>query len=477
MASRRESLLAPALRAVQVPEYLTWQVWLVVMAGIALLNITVKPSGPVTDLILPIAIMIWSIVPLVQWRQLTWSKRLAAISGTVFAADLMAGFIVPSGFDVGRRIVIAAVILAWSALWLVLPPSRWRHLTWTKWLLAIGCTVMIAGLVLAVIEPSSLLILIVAVVIFSALLSAERHHRTWPMRLLAVAAFLFLLWVVVTILTESFTHSQQVHITSIAATLIWYTSSLSALLYLLARRYRITAPPMTWALVIIGILFLDSFPPLLAFLSTNGNANFGNLVLQGFELQSSLLGSAQFLLLISVPVLLILVPQILRGRLAGAEKSTAVEALLLSQLTIVAALATALYAITLHFAKGPLNKLSANQLVFAAIAVAILLGPFYKSIVTACWKHGIADTFNLGNWLARQAELFQLLQKAATAAIESKKPADSASHASAPSGTEADTITSSRAGASQNALSTKSLPQTEEPGILAEKLDNDVANP
>jgi hypothetical protein len=97
--------------------------------------------------------------------------------------------------------------------------------------------------------------------------------------------------------------------------------------------------------------------------------------------------------------------------LADAEKSRTVEELLPVQLAFSAALATGIYAVTLHFDNGPLASISVNQLAFAALAVAVLLYPVYRYMATACWKRGIADVFSPGSVIARQKELARVLRK------------------------------------------------------------------
>lgn len=380
--------------------------------------ILIEPAGPVVDLVLAVAIIIWSIPPLVRWRHLIWTKRLTVVAGIVFTADLVWRFVEPTGFAVVRTLMVLIAVLTCSAVWFVLPLARWRQLIWTKRLAAIGGIALATGLVILLTGPSKpgLLILAMATLIWSALPLARWRRWTWPKRLTAVAAILFLMLALTEFATGLFTQADQAYFAETAGWSIWALLYLAFLSYLGASLSRITAPSVTWVLIILGIVFLYIFPPLLAFLATNGNADFAHLVVQQFNVgirwPSFLLSCLQYLLLTSVPILLIVLPETLRRRLSGVQTPTTVETLLLSQLTIGATLATGLYAITLHFAKGPLEKLGVDQLVFAAIAVVVLVGPFYRYIVTACWKHGIADVFNPRSWRAKQDEQVKFLRKA-----------------------------------------------------------------
>jgi hypothetical protein len=129
------------------------------------------------------------------------------------------------------------------------------------------------------------------------------------------------------------------------------------------------------------LFFFIASPPLLAFLATNGRASFAHLLLQQFN--------------------------------AG-----------------------------LNWLSFWLGRVSANQLAFAALAVVVLLNPFYKFIVTACRKHGIADVFDPRNWLTKQKELVKLLREAFAVPIEDVTPDGSANHATVPPRAEVDTTTS-----------------------------------
>ena len=406
----------------------------------SLVEINIDPSGPVADLILAVAILTWSVPPLVRWRRLTWTKRLAAVGGIVFTAGLMMRFIEPTKLVVGGRILLIVAILIWSVLWCVLPLIRWRRLTWTKRLAAVGGIVFTAGLI-SLIESTKLVgfpILAVAISIWSVLPLVRWRRLAWAKRLLAVAATVF----GATGAVALFSQTDPVSLLNIVGLIIWALLYLALLSYFGTMLSRATASPVAWVLIALGVIFLYSFPPLLAFLATNGGASFAHLLLQQVNAGLNWLGILQNLLLILVPVLLIVLPEILRRKLVGAEKSATLETLLPNQLAFAAALATGLYAITLHFAKGPLAKVSANQLAFAALAVVVLLNPFYKFIVTACWKHGIADVFDPRNWLTKQKELVKLLREAFAVPIEDVTPDGSANHATVPPRAEVDTTTS-----------------------------------
>jgi hypothetical protein len=269
------------------------------------------------------------------------------------------------------------------------------------------------------------------------------RRLTWAERLLAVAATLFMMAVALGLAV----HADQAFLGGIVGWIITILIYLAVLAYFGTQLSRVTAAAATRLIIALGIIFLYGFPPLLAFLATNGGSNFPSLLLQQFNSGDGWLSIIQLILQALVPLLLIVLPEILRRRLAYAERSKTVDELLPIQLTFAAVLATGLYAVTLHFANGPLAKISINQLAFAILAVAVLLSPFYRYIATVCWERGIADVFNPGNWVNQQQELAKLLRKAFARSTENVLPDGLPNDSTISPETEIDMSTSGPAGA------------------------------
>jgi hypothetical protein len=111
----------------------------------------------------------------------------------------------------------------------------------------------------------------------------------------------------------------------------------------------------------------------------------------------------EVLVLILVPSLLVIVPQVVSVRRTWESASKEVRAGLPAMLANLAATATCIYAVALHFASGPVKAVPLDRLVVAILSIIVILRPFYKAIAEECWKSGPAKTLLLHDW--RRAQL------------------------------------------------------------------------
>lgn len=172
---------------------------------------------------------------------------------------------------------------------------------------------------------------------------------------------------------------------------------------------KVTAATSARVIVGLAIAFTYLFPSTLVFLATDGDVDTFKLALffpnQQFRWTDVLGG----LLLGAVPLLLIVIPEVLRrnseaintSALPKGMKSEDLRYMVTKGLAAVGALASGLYVLALHFYGGPLAQISVKQLVFAMLAVAIILSPLYKSVASICWARGIANSFDPSYWLRR----------------------------------------------------------------------------
>jgi hypothetical protein len=169
---------------------------------------------------------------------------------------------------------------------------------------------------------------------------------------------------------------------------------------------RATSRTTTWLLILSLVGFIFLFPSFVIFLATNGNTAVLPVS------RNNGIGILSILLLASIPLLLVGVPEILRRMpsLDGASDST--KRLLPGWLAVVAALVTALYVLLLHFFSGPLVNVPLGPLCAALLAALALLTPFYKLIAVACWERGVMDIVHLTHWRTSQRLMFSELRTA-----------------------------------------------------------------
>jgi hypothetical protein len=146
----------------------------------------------------------------------------------------------------------------------------------------------------------------------------------------------------------------------------------------------------TWAARIAYLFMLASslaFPTIIIFLVTNGNTEafiFSSgssvwiVILEGF-------------ILVLGPMLLFMVPALAHKRLDWSTTPQLTRDVIARLLAIGAALSSGLYALLLHFDKGPLAQahIGLGPLTAGILFAVALLVPFYQSVIKACWQRGV----------------------------------------------------------------------------------------
>jgi hypothetical protein len=254
------------------------------------------------------------------------------------------------------------------------------------------------------------LIGIAGVLVWLASVLSRWQHLSWAVRLVTIDGILLVTYLAIVTVLGVFIHKQiSMRSTSIASWVIVYMLFLAGLASIERLLAKVTATPAARVIVLLAVAFSYLFPSILVFLATNGDVNTFKLALFFPTAHLSwpeLLGG---LLLATVPVLLIIVPELLRGNLGAINVSThptdigreELKDMATKGLAAVTAVASGLYVLTLHFHGGPLAHRPVKQLLFASLAIAILLGPFYKSVASVCWKRGVSTAFDPTYWLIR----------------------------------------------------------------------------
>lgn len=144
-----------------------------------------------------------------------------------------------------------------------------------------------------------------------------------------------------------------------------------------------------------GIVLLVSsliLPPVLVVLATSGDSGDALTRLFGRHPQPTQIFLAlPDLCLVGPVVLVAVIPGLMKAR--GVVPSRAP-----GWLTGMAAALSGAYIVLLHFGGGALARSSLGVLSVAAFVLAALLVPFYKAVVSACWRSGVTHVFDPVEW-------------------------------------------------------------------------------
>lgn len=153
------------------------------------------------------------------------------------------------------------------------------------------------------------------------------------------------------------------------------------------------------AFLLVPGAILAAIPASVIFLVTNGDIGLLNVGLVGGWADRIVVGF-DFL----IPCFLIVVPSLLRRRLAWDQSRPDVQALLPTWLAIYAAAATVGLVITLHFVKGgQLANMPPTLVMAAIVGIVFLLFPFYSLLARACWQRGyLMAFFGWARWCSEQ---------------------------------------------------------------------------
>lgn len=161
-------------------------------------------------------------------------------------------------------------------------------------------------------------------------------------------------------------------------------------------------------LVLFGA-FLAAIPVCVVFLATNGDLSLLNVGRVGGWADRAAIG-CDFL----IPVFLIVVPSLLRKRLAWDSAGTAVQALLPTWLAMLAAAATVGLVSTLHFVKGgQLANMRPTLVIVAIVGIVALILPLYSLLARECWQHGYwLGFFDPPQWWKEQGAVLDAVRNA-----------------------------------------------------------------
>jgi hypothetical protein len=356
------------------------------------------------------------------WRRTTWPARLAILAFGLFLVAL----ILPSGWVAVRGwVAVVALLIGIAAfLWGL---GIWKRATWQARLAILASCVAIVAWLPPIGELAGGWVTVVcsfigiaAVLLWLVSVLIRWLHVSWTVRLAAIGGLVFVIFILVIPSIQFVLHLKPIstRFVGIVGWIIIYLFILAGLAFLAQVLEKVIASPIARVLVWLGIAFLYFFPPILVFLATNGNVNTFRFIAMLFPNKNqhfnwtNIIGTV---FLLAVPLLLIITPEILRRNFATIDmsalpedmKSKELKDMVTKGLAVGAALASGLYILPLHFYGGPLAHTSIKQLLFAIIALAILLSPFYKSVASVCLERGIAAAFDPAYLLKRPWAVFK----------------------------------------------------------------------
>lgn len=100
-----------------------------------------------------------------------------------------------------------------------------------------------------------------------------------------------------------------------------------------------------------------------------------------------------------------LVPNYLHSHAPWSDVAERTRDLLSSWLALGASALTISEVLAMHYAYGPLVSMRPGNAILAGVAVASLLGPFYKWFARILWQRGAKQVFTLSRWRNTVAEV------------------------------------------------------------------------
>jgi hypothetical protein len=156
-----------------------------------------------------------------------------------------------------------------------------------------------------------------------------------------------------------------------------------------------------WRVSVTTIVLSLGLPVIFVFLATSGGSRSAVLAMflgapghlrPHYGLVPDTL--TQIVCLPGIPILLVAIPQFLHSHGRVWRENSPVP----TWLAGFAAVLTVVYILTLHFGFGGLAKTPVGALSVAAFGTGILLAPFYRIVISACWESGITMVFDPGRW-------------------------------------------------------------------------------
>jgi hypothetical protein len=147
-----------------------------------------------------------------------------------------------------------------------------------------------------------------------------------------------------------------------------------------------------WRVSVTTVVFSLGLPASFVVLATSGvNRSAITAMYTG---SSSIWDLFEGACLLGIPMLIVAMPEALHGLGRPWRDSSPVPAWLAG----FAALLTAAFILMLHFGGDGLAQSHVGTLAVASFGAAILLAPFYRIVVNACWEDGIAVVFDPVRW-------------------------------------------------------------------------------
>ncbi len=156
-----------------------------------------------------------------------------------------------------------------------------------------------------------------------------------------------------------------------------------------------------WRVSVTTVVFSLGLPVIFVFLATSGGSRSAVLAMflgapghvrTHYGLLPDTL--SEIVCLLGIPLLVVAMPQFLHSHRRVWRESSPVPAWLAG----FAAVFTAVYILTLHFGFGGLAKTPVGALSVAAFGTGVLLAPFYRIVISACWESGIVVVFDPVRW-------------------------------------------------------------------------------
>lgn len=366
------------------------------------------------------------------WGKLTWVAR-AAVAGSILALFGLIVYLIlpfrPASFPLVTAgfVLFLAAGLCRSRSNIERIPKRsraWMWLAWAWWTTAAGTILFAVSFAMAVMSvpryaflPSRvmgiLLILLGGLAVSRSEIclappgSVKRLSLKWAWWTATAGAILLATGAVIAIIPGGRAAGLSLFAAGFPVTLV-FPGGAYIITEFVTEVSRAVGRATTIVLFALLIAFLILFPQILVFLATNGNdAAFVNSFAN-----EGLIGVSKLVLVTVVPIILIGFPEFLRRSLTWNQASKLTRGLFPRWLAASAAVATGTYALLLHFSKGPLAEVSVGPLTVAVLFAVALFMPFYGSIATACWQHGVMDVVRLKYWRTDQLEMVREIRAA-----------------------------------------------------------------
>jgi hypothetical protein len=188
-----------------------------------------------------------------------------------------------------------------------------------------------------------------------------------------------------------------------------------------------------WVIASLTLIYYVIFSPFLVFLATNGNSTAFTYLNPLTWTHGGWFRSTELLFLLLAPAFLLLYPAWAHRWLPWKSTSKQTKSFITRVLSIGAVLSNGIFIFMLHFQRGPLSDVSPGPLAVGILFAVVLLVPYYRSAISACWKSGILHVIDADRWRAVLQTVLKEVQAGrvrATHALERSlaEPEDATEH-------------------------------------------------